>query len=58
MFDFLNETGSLHLVDDLLFGLCLSDEVGVGTRGRDESAPGQHEWRERVEQGGEGGRTF
>lgn len=34
--DLLDETGSLHLVDDLLFGLGLLDQVGVGSCGSDE----------------------
>jgi hypothetical protein len=29
--DFLDETGGLHLVDDLLLGLGLTNQVGVGT---------------------------
>ena len=35
-FDFLDETGCFHLVDDLLFGFGLFDEVGVGTSRCDE----------------------
>lgn len=34
--DFFDETGSFHLVDDLLFGLGLTNEVGVCTRRRNE----------------------
>jgi len=29
MLDLLDETCSFHLVDDLLFGLGLADEIGV-----------------------------
>jgi hypothetical protein len=35
-FDLLNETCRLHLVDDLLLGLGLLDQVGICTGGRDE----------------------
>jgi len=31
LFDLLDKTSGLHLVDDLLLGLCLSDEIGVCT---------------------------
>jgi hypothetical protein len=34
--DLLDETGSLHLVDNLLLGLGLLDQVGVGSGGSDE----------------------
>lgn len=38
--DFLDETSCLHLVDDLLLGLGLLDEIGVRSGGSDESEKG------------------
>ena len=37
--DLFDQTGSLHLVDNLLLRLGLLDQVGVGTGGRDELCP-------------------
>lgn len=36
-FHFLDKTRGFHLVDDLLFRLGLTDKIGIGTGGCDES---------------------